>query len=173
MTKNQYNSIYSPGKQCNALQYICELLCQKKADFDKIRLPLKFWDSMPKWFSFYKKNLRMVSKLLTRFDEKTIITVLRSEKFARRYSIFTEFAEDSFIKEQKKIDLERESQKVDIVRVDMNQKPRARKNKKGILGKLDDLDAVFQDDFNNSDASLTANWDISGDWTVVGDDITN
>ena len=138
---NKYKSIYAPGKELNALQYICELLCQKKAAFDKVQLPLRFWESMPKWNTFFKKNLRMVSKLLTKYDAKAIISVLRSPKFGRRYSIFTEFAENLMIIEQKKIDLEKASQQVNIVRATKNEKPRTRNLKKSVLEALDEFDS--------------------------------
>ena len=138
MTK--YKSLFSPNKQCNALQYICELLCQKKADFDNIRLPMKFWDSMPAWDRYFKKNLRRVAKLLKRYDERAIINVLRSSKFGNRYSIFTDFAESLMIVEQKKIDLTKAVEKSDIVRPDINSKPREQNVKRGILSKLSELD---------------------------------
>lgn len=136
-----YQSIYSPNKQCNALQYICELLCKKKADFDKIRLPMKFWDSMPTWDRYFKKNLRNVAKLLKKYDERAIINVLNSPKFAKRYSIFTDFAENLIAKEQEKIKLAQAVEKNVVVRPDVNQKPRRSNVKKGILGKLAELDS--------------------------------
>jgi len=137
---NKYQSIYSPNKSINATQYICELLCQKKADFDKIRLPMKFWNSMPTWDRYFKKNLRNVAKLLKKYDERAIINVLRSEKFGRRYSIFTDFAEQLIQKEQEKIDLAKAVEKNVVVRPDINQKPRPQNIKRGILSKLSELD---------------------------------
>lgn len=137
---NKYQSIYSPNKYINATQYICELLCQKKADFDKIRLPMKFWNSMPTWDRYFKKNLRNVAKLLKKYDERAIINVLRSEKFGRRYSIFTDFAEQLIQKEQEKIDLAKAVEKNVVVRPDINQKPRPQNIKRGILSKLSELD---------------------------------
>ena len=137
---NKYPSIYSPNKQINAVQYICELLCQKKADFEKIRLPMKFWDTMPKWNRYFRKNLRNVAKLLKIYDERAIINVLRSREFGRRYSIFTEFAEKLIIKEQEKINLSQAVEKDIVVRSDINQKPRQQNVKQGILSKLAELE---------------------------------
>ena len=137
---NKYNSIYSPNKTCNALQYICELLCQKKADFDKIRLPTRFWDTMPAWDRYFKKNLRRVAKLLKIYDERAIINVLRGPKFDNRYSIFTEYAETIMVKEQEKINLARAVEKNIVVRPDVNQQPRRQNVRQGVLGKLAELD---------------------------------
>ena len=136
----KYQSIYSPDKQCNALQYICELLCQKKAEFDKIRLPIRFWETMPAWDRYFKKNLRNVAKLLKKYDERAIINVLRSPQFGKRYSIFTDFAENLISKEQEKINLAKAVEKNVVVRPDVNQKPRRPNIKRGILSKLADLD---------------------------------
>ena len=136
----KYQSIYSPNKQCNALQYICELLCQKKADFDNVRLPTRFWDSMPTWNRYFKKNLRKTAVLLKRYDERAIINVLRDKKFGKRYSIFTEFAEKMIEQEQHKIDLAKAVEKNVVVRPDINQKPRRQNIKRGILSKLAELD---------------------------------
>jgi len=138
MTK--YPSIYSPNKECSAIQYICELLCQKKADFDKTRLPMKFWETMPIWNRYFKKNLRQTAILLKKYDARAIINTLRSAEFGRRYSIFTDFAENLIAKEQEKIDLAEAVSKTIVVRPDINQKPRQQKQKKGILSKLADLD---------------------------------
>ena len=137
---NKYPSIYSPNKQINAVQYICELLCQKKADFEKIRLPIKFWDTMPKWNRYFRKNLRNVAKLLKIYDERAIINVLRSKEFGRRYSLFTDFADKLIIKEQEKINLSQAIEKDIVVRSDINQKPRQQNVKQGILSKLAELE---------------------------------
>lgn len=136
----RYPSIYSPGKECSGNQYICELLCKKKAEFDKAYLPVRFWEVSTEWDKYFKKNLRKVAKLLKMYDERAIINVLNSPKFGKRYSIFTEFAQQLMDKEQEKINLEQAVEKTVVVRHDVNQKPRQRNVKKGILGKLADLD---------------------------------
>ena len=136
----KYLSIYSPGKECSANQYICELLCQKKAEFDKVKLPLRFWEIMPEWARYFKKNLRQVAKLLKVYDPKAIINTVKGKEFGRRYSIYTEFAENLIKKEQEKINLVNLAEKNIIERVDVNQKPRQQNVKPGILSKLADLD---------------------------------
>ena len=138
--KKQYQSIFSPGKTCNALQYICELLCQKKADFDKVRLPPRFWDTMPTWANYFKKNLRRVAKLLKIYDERAIINVLRSNAFKNRFSLFTDFADGQIQKEQEKINMAKAVKKTVVVAPDTSQKPRRQNVKQGILGKLAELD---------------------------------
>ena len=136
----KYSSIYAPNKQINALQYICELLCQRKAEFDKVYLPIKFWNTMPTWDRYFKKSLRQVGKLLKIYDERAIINTINSNKFRGRYSIFTDFAENLIKKEQEKIDLQRRSEYNIIERVDTNQTPRPQRTQKGILQKLAELD---------------------------------
>lgn len=137
MEKTIYRSIFSPGKECNALQYICELLCQKKAKFDKVQLPIKFWNSMPKWNRYFKKNLRKVSILLKKYDERAIIHAINHPKFTNRYSIFTDFAEELISEEQEKINFKKAVKKTSVNRSDINEKPRKQKTKQGIKSKID------------------------------------
>ena len=135
----KYNSIYSPGKQCNSLQYICELLCQKKAEHDKVFLPIRFWETMPAWDRFFKKNLRNVARLLKIYDERAIINTIHSPSFKNRYSLFTDYAEKLIVQEQEKIHRAKEVVKTKIVRPDVYQKPRT-SSQTGILDKLANLD---------------------------------
>lgn len=138
---NKYTSIYSPDKQINALQYICELLCQKKADFDNVRLPIRFWDTMPAWNRYFRKNLRKVAKLLKIYDERAIINTIKGQKFKNRYSIFTEYADNLIKQEQEKLALAQLVEHNKVERVDTTAKPRQQKTKQGILSKLDQLDS--------------------------------
>ena len=140
MTMSKYPSIFSPGKECGELQYICELLCQKKADFDKVRLPPRFWDTLPSWERYFKKNLRKVAKLLKIYDARAIINVLRSPAFKNRFSIFTEYADNLIKKEQDKIILAQKIEKTVVVVPDVTQKPRRQNTQQGIIGKLSQLD---------------------------------
>lgn len=97
--KSRYPSLYSPSQYITAAQYILELLCEKKAEFEGTRLPIKFWQ-FPKWSKFFRRNLRQTHKLLKQYDESAIINAVKSPKFKNRYSIFTPYFLSLVEKEQ-------------------------------------------------------------------------
>lgn len=137
--KSKYPSKYSPSKYVTAAQYIIELVCEKKAAFDKTNLPVKFWE-IPKWKNFFMRNLRQVHKLLKSYDEQAMIAALNSPKFTGCYSIFT----DRFIKlvevEQKKYtETEAGKSYTEINRNTLKSKPRTQKSSNTLIDKLSDI----------------------------------
>ena len=74
--KSRYPSLYSPEKYVTEVQYICELICEKKAMADKTTLPMRFW-LLPEWKSFYTSNLRVVHKTLEMYSAAAIIKTLK------------------------------------------------------------------------------------------------
>ena len=138
-TKSRYKSRYSPDVYVTAAQYIIELVCEKKAKFDKTELPIKFWN-LPAWRTFFVKNLRRVHKLLKEFDEKAIINALKLPCFANSYSIFTDRFVDLVKQEQGKLDqVEPPTQTTEINRDTIDSKPRPQKIRPNLLTKLDDI----------------------------------
>lgn len=88
--KSCYPSKYSPGAFITEAQYILEIVCEKKAEFDKTHLPIKFWN-LPEWRQFYMKNLRQVHKLLKIYNVHVILNTLADLQMGNKYSIFTTF----------------------------------------------------------------------------------
>ena len=86
--KSKYKSRYSDG-YITAAQYILEIVCEKKAAYDKKDLPTYFW-KLPEWAAYYKRCLRQTHKLLKTYDERAIIRALKSKESEMKYSIFTE-----------------------------------------------------------------------------------
>ena len=133
----RYQSKYY-DKKVTALQYIVELLCEKKAEFDKETLPNEFWE-VPRWGNYAKRNLRRATALIKHHGAPAIINMLNGVGMKGRYSIFTEYAESLIIKEKKKLDDEIGSQTVKINRNTLNSKPRQQEHKTA-LSKLKELD---------------------------------
>ena len=138
--KSRYQSRYSPDKYVTAAQYIIELVCEKKATFDKTVLPIKFWN-LPQWAGFFKCNLRKVHQLLKKFDEKAIIRALNLPQFNNSYSIFTDRFMGLVEQEQGRLD---QQSKIEVVQKDVNRntinsKPRPQKKVDTLLTKLDEI----------------------------------
>jgi len=138
--KSKYPSRYSPSNYVTAAQYIIELICEKKAHFDKTELPVKFWN-LPTWRAFFVKNLRQVHKLLKKYNERAIIAALKHKSFQNCYSIFT----DRFIRlvqeEQIKIDAPHEKKTIEdtINRNTVDSKPRQSQKTDNLIDKLKNL----------------------------------
>lgn len=75
--KSRYPSKYSPQKYVTAAQYICELICEKKAASEGKTLPTFFW-RLKEWKSFFSSNLRITHATLKKYDERAIIKTLRN-----------------------------------------------------------------------------------------------
>jgi len=133
----KYQSRYSPDKEITAAQYIIELLCEKKAQFDGYELPLKFW-TLPEWKAFFKKNLRKVHSLLKKYDVRAIINALNSPLMKNRYSIFSKYLENIIQQEEKK--LVQDTKPSIINRQTVHSKIRSRQPTNNIIDKLNQLD---------------------------------
>jgi len=141
---NKYPSRYSPNKEVTAAQYIIELICEKKARFDKTELPMKFWQ-LEVWQDFFKRNLRKVHSLLKQFEAKSIINALNLPEYNNSYSVFTERFMGLVKQEQARL-----KQKSSISSIPnptnrrtINSKPREPKVKENIINKLKDLDGTI------------------------------
>jgi len=138
--KSKYQSRYSPDAYVTAAQYIIELVCEKKAKFDKTELPIKFWN-LPQWSGFFRRNLRKVHALLKQFDERAIIRALNLPQFNNSYSIFTDRFMGLVEQEQGKLDQKSEIETIQtpINRDTIDSKPRPQVVKDTLLTRLDEI----------------------------------
>jgi hypothetical protein len=102
--KSRYLSRYSPGRYVTAVQYIIEMICEKKAIMDRVELPVQFW-KRPEWEFYFKKQLRQAHKLLKQYDEKAIVRALRSGGAKGIYSLHAPWLIPLIEKEQKQLDI--------------------------------------------------------------------
>lgn len=83
---DKYLSKYSNGKPVTPAQYITEIICERKANTDKIDLHYKFW-VQKKWALFYRNQIASAHKLLKTYQPKAIIKALQTDKGKKIYSL--------------------------------------------------------------------------------------
>jgi len=82
----KYPSKYSNGKQVSPAQYITEIICERKANTEKVDLHYRFW-VQKKWSAFYRNQIGSAHKLLKIYPAKAIIRALQSDKGKKIYSL--------------------------------------------------------------------------------------
>ena len=81
-----YPSRYSNGKTVSAAQYITELICEHKANIEKLDLHYKFWTNK-EWSKYYRDQIATANKLLKKYNPKAIIRALNDRKAEKIYSL--------------------------------------------------------------------------------------
>lgn len=82
----KYPSRYSNNKLVSAAQYITELICEKKAKYDKKDLGFKFWLNK-EWSKFYRNQIATANKLVKKYPEQAIIKALNNSKSNNIFSL--------------------------------------------------------------------------------------
>lgn len=82
----KYPSKYSNGKEVSAAQYITEVICEKKAQYERKDLHYRFWVSK-EWSAYYRNQIASAHKLLKQFSETAIVKALYHDKASRIYSL--------------------------------------------------------------------------------------
>jgi len=139
--KCPYPSKYAPDTYVTPAQYLNELVCEKKAAYDKTTLPIRFWN-LPEWKLYFMKNLRQINKMLEFFDVQVIANALKSPSFFNRYSIFSEHFGKILQVEQIRYDnlqAKKTDQQTEINRGTIHSRPRERMQKPNLFDKLDEL----------------------------------
>ena len=140
--KSKYPSRYSDG-YVTPVQYIIELICEKKAGAEKKDLPSQFW-KLPEWQTFFKSQLRKCHSLLRKYDEQAIIQALKNKRARSIWSLFAPWLEDIIEEEQAilntKKKLQDDDKVVKINRQTMKNKPREYRVENNLLSKLMSMD---------------------------------
>src|SRR5687768_13944757 len=87
--KSRYHSRYSEGFVSGG-QYVCELICERKAQSLKKELPIRFW-KLDEWASYFRSQINTAHKLIKKYDEKAVIRALNNPKAKRIYSLRAPF----------------------------------------------------------------------------------
>lgn len=95
---SDYKSLYSPGKNIAAAQYITELVCRNKANYQKITLPSQFW-KLPEWRQFYGAQITKCNQLLETYHEVIIIKIVQERNI---FSLYAKWIIKEFDKETEK-----------------------------------------------------------------------
>ena len=72
--KKIYQSKFGRNK-CTAAQYITEVLCERKAEFEKRSLPLEFWNQK-EWRGYYMYQLKRINSLIKEYGDQTVLSVV-------------------------------------------------------------------------------------------------
>lgn len=135
--KRKYHSRYSESFVSSA-QYICELICEHKAQSLKKELPIRFW-KLTEWASYFRSQINTANALLKKYDEKAIIRALNNPKSKKTYSLRSPFLLPIIEEEHKRMLVERASSPANIAEIDVNAKPKERIDPMAKLKELDDL----------------------------------
>jgi hypothetical protein len=135
---DKFYSKYSNGKSVSAAQYITELVCENKAQKDKLDLHYRFWTTKS-WEKYYKDQIASANKLIKKYTAKAIIAALRSHEGQKIYSLRAPFLVPIIEKQQKILDKQNT-----VLTKDLNRKEKTvfRNNvpKNNIISRLEELE---------------------------------
>jgi hypothetical protein len=83
---DKYLSKYSNGKEVSQAQFITEIICERKAQKDKLDLHYRFWVHN-KWATFFRNQIGSAHKLLKTYSAKAIIRALNTDQGKKIYSL--------------------------------------------------------------------------------------
>jgi len=139
MNKNYKHK--TTGQECNAAQYIAEMVCLREAEKQRVGRPAYALWNTETWQKKFKSQVTKAYSLLKEYSEKAIINALNSYKGKNIYSLRVRFIEAIIKIEQRKLD-EINSREIKEVEYKDNtlEKPRQPFGKKGKLSRFKDLE---------------------------------
>ena len=134
-----YPSRYSNGKTVSAAQYITELICEHKANIEKLDLHYKFWTNK-EWSKYYIDQIATANKLLKKYTAKSIIRALNDYKAEKIYSLRAPHLSAIIDKHEALLSLENNELTESINRDEKTTFRKKSTGKPNILSKLKELD---------------------------------
>lgn len=134
-----YPSRYSNGKTVSAAQYITELICEHKANIEKLDLHYKFWINK-EWSKYYRDQIATANKLLKKYNPKAIIRALNDRKAEKIYSLRAPHLLAIIDHHETLIESENVNLTEEIDRSEKTIFRQKTNSKQGILSKLKELD---------------------------------
>lgn len=135
----QYISKYSNNKPVTAAQYITEIICEKKAQKDRLDLHYRFW-TLKIWSRFFRDQIATANKLLKDYDAKAIIKALNDPKSQTIYSLRAPFLKDIIIEHQKQLENINTTLTQSFERKDNINHRKSNQKKTGIISKIKDIE---------------------------------
>ena len=141
--KSKYPSAYSPEAWVTGAQYICELICEKKAAVEGTTLPIRFW-RLPEWEKFFKSQVRLVNQMTKKYSVRAVIATLKES--GKWWSLRTPIMQGNIqrhhkrIRAEDKFNAEKIRQQKTVNRSTIESKPRQRVTRKTNLSVLYDID---------------------------------
>ena len=129
------------GQDCNAAEYIAEMVCLRKAESENVGRPAYALWNTEKWKRQFRSQISKAYQLLKKYSDKAIINALNSYKGKSIYSLRVKFLEPIIKSEQNKLN------KIETYRKPAKEyedftdsKPRKQYGKKSQLNFLRELD---------------------------------
>ena len=91
MNKNYKHK--TTGQECNAAQYIAEMVCLREAEKQRVGRPAYALWNTDKWQKKFKSQVTKAYGLLKKYSDKAIINALNSYKGKNIYSLRVKFLE--------------------------------------------------------------------------------
>jgi len=135
----RYISKYSNNKPVTAAQYITEIICEKKAQKDRLDLHYRFW-TLKIWSRFFRDQIATANKLLKDYDAKAIIKALNDPKSQTIYSLRAPFLKDIIIEHQKQLENINTTLTKSFERKDNINHRKSNQKKTGIISKIKDIE---------------------------------
>ena len=91
------------GQDCNAAEYIAEMVCLRKAESENVGRPAYALWNTEKWKRQFRSQISKAYQLLKKYSDKAIINALNSYKGKSIYSLRVKFLEPIIKSEQNKL----------------------------------------------------------------------
>jgi hypothetical protein len=135
----KFISRYSNNKEVSPAQYIVELICEKKAKFNKQDLHYRFWLNKD-WSAFYRNQIATANKLVKKYNPIAIVKALQDIKTNNTYSLRAPLLIPIIEKHQSILESQNTTFSKKIDRSDQKTFQKNRKSKTNIISKLEEMD---------------------------------
>jgi hypothetical protein len=134
----KFISKYSNNKEVTPAQFITEMICEKKAQYNHEDLHFRFWTTK-KWSVFFRNQIATANQLVQEFDPIAIVKALKNPKAKFLYSLRAPSLKGIIKQEQEILDSKNTQLSKTLERKEVveHKRPNVTKN---ILSKLKELD---------------------------------
>jgi hypothetical protein len=134
----KFISKYSNNKEVTPSQFITEMICEKKAQYNNEDLHYRFWTTK-KWSVFFRNQIATANKLVKDFDPIAIVKALKNPKAKFLYSLRAPSLKAIIQQEQEILNSKNKELSKPLERKEIVEHKRPN-NTKNILSKLKELD---------------------------------
>lgn len=134
----KFISKYSNNKEVTPAQFITEMICEKKAQYNKEDLHYKFWTTK-KWSAFFRNQIATANKLVQEYDPIAVVKALKNPKTKFLYSLRAPSLKAIIQQEQDILNSKNKELSKTLERKEVVEHKRP-SNTKTILSKLKELD---------------------------------
>ena len=134
----KFISKYSNNKEVTPAQFITEMICEKRAQYNKEDLHFRFWTTK-KWSTFFRNQIATANKLVQEYDPIAIVKALKNPKTKFLYSLRAPSLKAIIQQEQDILNSQNKQLSKTLERKEVVEHKRP-SNTRNILSKLKELD---------------------------------